>query len=295
MTQARILARCSDCKRQYDVSKRPPGSSIRCRCSRVLKVPDVSAKGHNAAVVRCSACGGPRHGDETSCIYCKASFTLHEQDLHTICPSCFTRISARAKFCHSCGEPISVEQSIGREVELTCPACGPGYNLVSRTLGSEQTAILECSNCAGFWLSHAQFEHVVRAKQAEAIPGLSQTSTTKPSIRPQKGPMYRKCPECGDVMNRLNYGRQSGVIVDICPQHGVWFDHKELDAILQWVRAGGRAAATKKSRLDRAPRATAARSAITSEARTPTLGRAGSSLDDPLAWVTDVVHQLFRF
>ena len=40
-------------------------------------------------------------------------------------------------------------------------------------------------------------------------------------------------------MNRRNYGKRSGVIVDVCRAHGVWFDNEELTRVLEFVRAGG--------------------------------------------------------
>jgi hypothetical protein len=40
-------------------------------------------------------------------------------------------------------------------------------------------------------------------------------------------------------MNRLNYGRRSGVILDVCKSHGAWFDGDELHRVLVWVRDGG--------------------------------------------------------
>ncbi|MDH3744461.1 MAG: zf-TFIIB domain-containing protein [Acidobacteriota bacterium] len=55
--------------------------------------------------------------------------------------------------------------------------------------------------------------------------------------------MYRPCPVCGKLMNRQNYGRRSGVILDSCSEHGLWFDHGELETILRWVRDGGLARA----------------------------------------------------
>lgn len=39
-------------------------------------------------------------------------------------------------------------------------------------------------------------------------------------------------------MTRRNYARRSGVIIDFCAQHGVWFDADELARILEWVRLG---------------------------------------------------------
>lgn len=35
--------------------------------------------------------------------------------------------------------------------------------------------------------------------------------------------------------NRKNFGRSSGVIVDICRRHGVWFDRGELPRVLAFV------------------------------------------------------------
>ena len=40
-------------------------------------------------------------------------------------------------------------------------------------------------------------------------------------------------------MNRLNYGRISGVIVDYCKDHGYWLDAGELEKIAKWVATGG--------------------------------------------------------
>ena len=40
-------------------------------------------------------------------------------------------------------------------------------------------------------------------------------------------------------MNRINFARCSGVIVDVCKGHGTWFDRDELRAIVEFVRGGG--------------------------------------------------------
>jgi len=50
---------------------------------------------------------------------------------------------------------------------------------------------------------------------------------------------YRQCPECDKLMNRRNFGRRSGVVIDTCKDHGMWFDAQELSGILRWIRAGG--------------------------------------------------------
>ncbi len=36
-----------------------------------------------------------------------------------------------------------------------------------------------------------------------------------------------------------NYARKSGVVVDVCLPHGVWFDATELEQIIIFVQSGG--------------------------------------------------------
>ncbi len=66
----------------------------------------------------------------------------------------------------------------------------------------------------------------------------------------QSGPLYRPCPVCGAMMNRVNYARHSGVIINVCQKHGVWFDADELSRILVWVREGGKAEADRQAAHD---------------------------------------------
>ena len=48
---------------------------------------------------------------------------------------------------------------------------------------------------------------------------------------------YLRCPVCNDVMNRVNFARASGVILDVCRPHGAWFDAGELRAVRSFVRS----------------------------------------------------------
>ena len=63
--------------------------------------------------------------------------------------------------------------------------------------------------------------------------------------------LYRPCPECGKLMHRRNYGRKSGVILDTCAAHGIWFDLGELDRVLGWVHGGGRRRADEATEVER--------------------------------------------
>src|SRR5438045_3262713 len=50
---------------------------------------------------------------------------------------------------------------------------------------------------------------------------------------------YVPCPQCKQLMNRINFARCSGVIVDFCKGHGTWFDRDEVRRIVEFIRGGG--------------------------------------------------------
>jgi len=205
-------------------------------------------QGHDAKVVKCSSCGGPQEEGRTSCNFCGADFTLHERDLNTVCPKCTARISDRAKFCHHCGNRVAVESVAGEETGLVCPACGEPHHLVGRRVAD--VPVLECGCCAGLWLSGEVFEQLTEQAAAETVDANEhfpprQAGPGDPALAPRQGQRYRKCPKCGQIMHRRNYARRSGVIIDVCRQHGVWFDAEELRRILLWVRSGGLAKAER--------------------------------------------------
>lgn len=49
-------------------------------------------------------------------------------------------------------------------------------------------------------------------------------------------------------MNRFNFAGCSGVILDSCRPHGVWFDPEELRGIVAFIRGGGLDVAREKER-----------------------------------------------
>ncbi len=237
----RFLVACDHCKRQYDASGRQAGDRFHCQCGESVVVPPL--RGHDAAVVRCSSCGGVRLDREPACTYCGADFTLHERDLHTICPQCTARISDRARFCHYCATPIAPQGSAGEATEYDCPACGAGRPLFSRALGDARVSVMECGACGGLWLDNAVFglleERATGSATSDTTHAHEKHRGRGAQTPDRHGRFYRQCPECGTLMHRRNYGRRSGVLVDTCKRHGIWLDLGELDTILRWIKTGG--------------------------------------------------------
>jgi len=245
----RRLAACESCHRQFDASRLAAGGAFRCQCGQVVRPGQKPAR--DAAVVRCSACGAPRKQREAACGFCRADFTLHEQDMHTVCPECLTRISDQARFCHSCGTAIVVTGDTGDAREKECPGCGPGKHLFHRTVGPRRAPFFECHVCAGMWLIPDSFRLLADEARDRALP--PELAGSEPAAGPggtlaaQAGRMYRKCPDCSEWMHRKNFGSRSGVVVDICKLHGVWFDNGELVRILAWIKSGGEKLAHRRA------------------------------------------------
>jgi Zn-finger nucleic acid-binding protein len=241
----RFLVACPQCHRQFDATARPVGSAFPCSCGATVTVPQPRA--HDAAVVRCSSCGAPREGEAAACRFCGAEFTLHDRDLDTICPGCMARVSGRARFCHFCGTPVLAAQASAGESGYRCPSCPGGRPLSSRRLGQAGVAIFDCSTCGGLWIEKEIFEVLAdRARSGQLPEGFGGGAPAEAAATAPAQPVhYRPCVICNALMNRRNYGRKSGVIVDVCARHGIWFDLHELDQLLRWIREGGEARAGK--------------------------------------------------
>jgi Zn-finger nucleic acid-binding protein len=54
-----------------------------------------------------------------------------------------------------------------------------------------------------------------------------------------EGPVYVKCPDCEKVMSRRQFAAGAGVIVDVCRDHGTWFDAHELPQVIDFAMRGG--------------------------------------------------------
>jgi Zn-finger nucleic acid-binding protein len=129
---------------------------------------------------------------------------------------------------------------------MDCPSCH--LPLESQSLDGE---ILErCERCGGEYVARDALGRLL--SRYAASPSSRETAYTRPS--PFSDPVrYRKCPACGEMMLRKNFRESSGVIVDVCAAHGVWFDRGELATILAFASTG----ALAKAERDIADRAAA--------------------------------------
>jgi len=166
-------------------------------------------------MTNCKNCSGPLPPNTNICKYCGTrndmdlkiihKHTQESPDSNRICPRCDITL-------------FTIDLKIkGRFLIEKCEKC---YGLFFDP--GELEALLDNSVSNVFNINHKQLENLGKEIRHDNYKV-----------------MYIKCPVCRKLMNRVNFGTRSGVIVDKCKEHGVWLDGGELKHLMEWVKAGG--------------------------------------------------------
>jgi Zn-finger nucleic acid-binding protein len=229
----RLFNACGACRRQYDVTGFAPGTRLACQCGATFDVEHRRA--HAPRALKCSNCGGVLAEAARKCEYCAAEITLEERRLDSLCPECSARMASDARFCMECGVRIDVQALAALPAESLCPRCKG--SLRTRAVGA--TSVIECQGCGGLWLGHAAFEGLCQRTDEGKLVARSMPAAQVRRADVTESVAYLPCPTCRQLMNRKNYGGVSGVILDVCREHGVWLDHAELEKVLRFIESGG--------------------------------------------------------
>jgi Zn-finger nucleic acid-binding protein len=163
----------------------------------------------------CKNCGAPMPPDSLVCPYCKTRFDVDLKGVHR----------------------YTVEQP---ESERICPRCNKPLQTIDLKIG-EKFLIERCPLCLGLFFDPGELE-VVLGQSVSHVYEIDYNrlqELTQLKRHQDYSVTYIKCPVCQKLMNRINYGAQSGVIVDKCRYHGIWLDGGELKQLLEWTKAGG--------------------------------------------------------
>jgi Zn-finger nucleic acid-binding protein len=187
--------------------------------------------------LHCPNCGAVADPQAPRCQYCRARLAT------VSCPQCFALMFAGSAFCPQCGARSA--RTAPQPSSNVCPGCG--QRLASVRIGDAE--LLECTGCDGVWIPAADFERICSDREGQAavlarwrLP--EAVAATSAPIR------YRPCLLCGKMMNRMNFGRLSGTIVDLCRGHGTFLDAGELHAIVTFIQGGGLDRARQREKDD---------------------------------------------
>ncbi|MBW4056069.1 MAG: zf-TFIIB domain-containing protein [Proteobacteria bacterium] len=164
------------------------------------------------------------------------------------CTNCSAPLPPASILCAYCGSRNDIDlnginyyTTHEVEAERICPRCNIGLRTLD--LNIHGTFLIErCDDCFGLFFDPNELEALLEATVSNVFTiNKSRLDANKPALRTgEQGAFYIKCPVCGKIMNRVNFGTNSGVIVDRCKEHGVWLDGGELRHLFEWMKAGGK-------------------------------------------------------
>jgi len=286
----RIIS-CPACHVQFDATD-VDLDLINCPCGETVR--NVSPVPVDAEIRRCGSCGASVGPDAEQCEYCESTIIRDGECLSLICPECYARNAEESTFCASCGVRFCPQPVIRSGEELNCPCCDRGMKI--RGIGG--VFVHECTICRGLWTPEDSFSQLVeRSIQADSRNRFGHTGMRRderPSRSFQDQVVYRQCPVCGGHMQRKNFARRSGVIMDWCGMHGTWLDANELEEIASFILKGGLEKANdqierekkREVRALHAMRADRSKHGIARAARPSTVaaGSIGDLLEGLLGW-----------
>lgn len=175
------------------------------------------------ATIGCPACGRPNAPTKRACMYCGAPLPTSEAIYSPLTP-----------------EPPPPPPSPLSGLALVCPRC-EGVALVEGDLSG--LTIHRCEACLGVMMDGNTFDYLIR-RQLHVVSQRELAGESRSTGFVERGILdatinYVKCPVCLRQMTRKNYAKCSGVMYDVCYDHGVWLDDHELQQLLAFVATGG--------------------------------------------------------
>jgi Zn-finger nucleic acid-binding protein len=209
---------CLGCGGVVDEGEGIPEGAARCECPP----PSIEVR-----AIACPTCGGSLRVGARACPYCHCTLAT------TRCSQCSAWNLSEAQHCQACGRPLQgAGGSPAERAAGVCPRCG--HRLAPRQYG--ELDVDECDGCGGLMVTPAMMDRIVASRDA---PTNLRLALPERPVQRESVVRYLTCPGCGKSMNRRAFGRISGVIVDVCREHGVWFDAGELAQVLAFIERGG--------------------------------------------------------
>ncbi|QDV09793.1 Double zinc ribbon [Planctomycetes bacterium Poly30] len=236
------LLSCGQCKRQLDVTALAIGDEVQCVCDAVHIVSEpklVQIRG-----LACKRCGGVLQEGDTSCSFCLAALAPEEREVTTLCPVCAKRLPNDSVHCNQCGVSLRAAAVPPLPHGGACPRCR-GELRIHLLPDAE---VVECggeSGCGGTWCTRDTFERMMQNLRQAVHRGEVGPDGARKKLESLGAPegavsAYVPCLTCGELMQRRQFrfeDRPSRIVIDLCRDHGVWFDRGELEGVLAFIRS----------------------------------------------------------
>lgn len=170
-----------------------------------------------ALVPDCRKCGAPiafARPETTTCRFCGTSNDPPPKE--AVVPVPVQIVNQVVQVVQQDGSPAPVE--------LRCPLCRK--RLV--TVEAAEVALSGCGGCGGIWVDNDS-AHVLLAAPQRVFIELAVNAGRNAKVRAASN-APRSCPACTAVLDRVT---THGVELDVCPDHGTWFDAFELRTLVE--------------------------------------------------------------
>jgi Zn-finger nucleic acid-binding protein len=175
----------------------------------------------------------------------------------TVCRNCGAALDSGAslpivcRFCDASNDatpnevtvevpvPVQIVQNVvnvtkldgGAAIELRCPHCKK--RLVTVKVGDVDLA--GCGGCGGIWVDNASAKRLIASPQRVVIELADRASRNAKTQRPPRS-ATPTCPACPAILDRV---RSHQIELDICQEHGTWFDTYELQGLMRALLGEG--------------------------------------------------------
>lgn len=118
---------------------------------------------------------------------------------------------------------------------MNCPNCQDRL----RPIVYEGITIETCDACQGEWLDREELGKIVRLREerfdSEEMRAIAE-STTITGVKLERADRDLACPKCEQTTDAVNYGGDTGILIDRCTGcRGIWLDKDELEKIQMLV------------------------------------------------------------
>jgi Zn-finger nucleic acid-binding protein len=108
--------------------------------------------------------------------------------------------------------------------ELSCPRCSQ-LLYVGR---ASELVLHGCGHCGGVWLNNADSTEITKTFPLQAVK-LTQRAAERATVEHDAAATL-SCPSCSQALSRVK-APYSWVEIDVCKDHGTWFDKGELERV----------------------------------------------------------------
>ncbi len=145
------------------------------------------------------------------------------------CPECGKPANPKSRYCPHCGREIRIAAT---GVDPFCPRC----DIPLEPHDYRHNDALICPQCCGLWFDRIEFAYLTSEREVYQDPDIPKTYQ-RPALQTDSG--YLACVRCNTPMLKKNFQQISGVMIDICSDHGIWLDAGEMEAIRSFIANGG--------------------------------------------------------